>query len=70
MLKEKELRSQAQKQDFEDIASGKKAREAEKSVAQVFKEYFDKAKNIDHAHYTNQAKASINSFSSYLEKKR
>lgn len=34
----------------------------------MFKEFYDKTKNIDATEYVNSAKASLNSFSSLLEK--
>ena len=36
----------------------------------MFKEFYDKTKNIDATEYVNSAKASLNSFSSLLEKRR
>lgn len=57
-------------QDFEDLLSGKKHRESEKSLQDLFKEYYAKAKTIDTKDYVNSAKTSLNSFSSILEKRR
>ena len=36
----------------------------------MYKEFYDKTKNIDATEYVNSAKASLNSFSSLLEKRR
>ena len=61
---------QMKEQDFEDLASGKKLEDSQKSVAGMFKEFYDKTKSIDAKQYVNSAKASLNSFSSLLEKRR
>ena len=61
---------QRKEQDFDDLLSGKKQKESEKSIQDVFKEFYEKTKNIDTSQYVNSAKASLNSFSSILEKRR
>jgi hypothetical protein len=66
----KKMYDQSKEKDFEDLLSGKKQKEAEKSLGDVFKEYYSKAKTINTQEYINSAKSSINSFSSILEKRR
>ena len=72
-LRNEELKLKFEKkkeQDFEDLLSGKKSREADMSLQDLFKEYYAKAKTIDTKEYVNSAKTSLNSFSSILEKRR
>jgi hypothetical protein len=40
------------------------------NLQELFKTYYGKVKEIDSKDYVNKAQGSINSFSSYLEKKR
>ena len=40
------------------------------NLQELFKSYYEKAKTTEKAQYLNSAKGSLNSFSSYLEKKR
>jgi len=57
-------------QDFDDLLSGKKDREANKGLAEMFKDYYAKVKALDTQEYYNSAKSSLNSMSSRLERKR
>lgn len=54
------------------MLSGKtsKKKKDDMSLQDLFKEYYAKAKTVDHKQYVNSAKSSINSFSSLLEKRR
>ncbi len=67
-LKE-EIEKQKQ-QDFEDIASGKAKAAADKSLQDIFFDYYSKVKEVDTSDYVNSAKKSLNSFSSILERRR
>lgn len=40
------------------------------NLQELFKTYYEKAKTTEKTQYLNSAKGSLNSFSSYLEKKR
>jgi len=61
---------QSKKEDFDDLLSGKKRTE-DKTLQELFKEYYAKIKKeTETRDYVNGAKSSLNSFSSILEKKR
>jgi len=60
---------QSKKEDFDDLLSGKKRTE-DKTLQELFKEYYAKIKETETRDYVNGAKSSLNSFSSILEKKR
>jgi hypothetical protein len=67
MEEAKEEFDKKKKQDFEDLLSGKMKKDSEKSMQDLFKEYYSTAKTINSSEYINSAKSSINSFSSKLE---
>lgn len=56
-------------QAFEDMLSGKKSTD-DKTLQELFKDFYSQVKETSTKPYVNSAKSSINSFSSKLEKKR
>ena len=52
------------------MLSGKKKKTDEMNLQELFKEFYQKAKSIEPKEYVNNAKSSLNSFSSLLEKRR
>lgn len=68
----KQKMEEQNQQDFEDLLKGKtpRKRTEDMNLQEIFKSYYTKAKTVDKSEYLNSAKGSLNSFSSYLEKKR
>lgn len=67
---DKKLFEAKKEQAFEDLLSGKTKAESEKSLQDLFREFYSKTKSVDAKEYVNKAKTSLNSFSSILEKRR
>lgn len=68
--KRKEEQAQQSKEDFEDLLSGKKQDDSEKNLQQLFKEFYDQAKQVEVKDYMNSARNSVGSLSGKLEQRR
>lgn len=68
----KQKMAEQNQQDFDDLLKGKtpSKKTEDMNLQEIFKSYYVKAKTVDKSDYLNSAKGSLNSFSSYLEKKR